>query len=640
MLQGLMYNLLSIKKARKLTLVFFVLFLLALSAPFTAVHAQGGDTLGVKPVAETIALSGLDIRVIVAKIIRAALSLLGIVAVVIVLYAGFLWMTSGGNDEQIGKAKQWLKNGVIGLAIILSAFAIVQFVLSKLAGGTGLAGGDGSGRPPVVVQGRLNGGALGSIIEDHYPEHRAKDIPRNTKIFVTFAESMDPSTLVLDTNNPDVPGNPNGVMGDCAQRGETYICDTLNDDNIKISIRGQEEAGPFVTDVETTMTQDRRTFVFKPRAPLGSSLEDVSYTVFLGSGLKRADGSPAFPGGRIGEDSYEWYFTVGTFLDLSPPFVESFAPGRSPVQKNRLIQITFNEAMDPAFISGPSDKTPFSRVDQRGVAAPEPIAGRFEVSNGYRTVTFVPSEACGENTCGQTIFCLPGDADVQVLYFTAFLKDPQLSEAVPGSGVVDAADNALDGGGDRGSGGVKGKAEGPPEGSVRNPDRTPSISPADPGVDNFFLRFRTTNEMDLTPPMVRRFAPEASTEDLDRSSSSSVHFSEEMYYPSLVQYSRIVAEDGALIPYVRRMTLLDSAALEPYTELVLKPGDELPADTIFNSRLQSDIQDLGQNCFFPSVVNYPVATQCRSVSEGGQISRDRASCCNGSAEDAVTCTFE
>ena len=103
--------------------------------------ATAEQTLGLTDVEGEIALSSQDIRVTVAKIIRAVLGLLGIIAVVIVLYAGFLWMTAGGNDEQIGKAKQWLINGIIGLAIILSAFAITQFVISKLAGATDLNGG-------------------------------------------------------------------------------------------------------------------------------------------------------------------------------------------------------------------------------------------------------------------------------------------------------------------------------------------------------------------------------------------------------------------------------------------------------------------------------------------------------------------
>ena len=79
-----------------------------------------------------IGLSSADVRVTVARIIRVAMSLLGIIAVVIVLIGGFTWMTAGGNDEKVGEAKKWIFSGIIGLAIILSAYAIATFVINQL----------------------------------------------------------------------------------------------------------------------------------------------------------------------------------------------------------------------------------------------------------------------------------------------------------------------------------------------------------------------------------------------------------------------------------------------------------------------------------------------------------------------------
>lgn len=73
-----------------------------------------------------------DVRVIIANIIRIALGLLGIVAVVIILIGGFTWMTAGGSEEKVEKAKQWIGYGVVGLAIILAAYAIATFVISSL----------------------------------------------------------------------------------------------------------------------------------------------------------------------------------------------------------------------------------------------------------------------------------------------------------------------------------------------------------------------------------------------------------------------------------------------------------------------------------------------------------------------------
>jgi hypothetical protein len=72
----------------------------------------------------------------VGSLINVALGLLGVIAIVIVLAGGFLWMVAGGNEEKVSKAKRLLIAGVIGLAIILSAYAISSFVLSSLISAT------------------------------------------------------------------------------------------------------------------------------------------------------------------------------------------------------------------------------------------------------------------------------------------------------------------------------------------------------------------------------------------------------------------------------------------------------------------------------------------------------------------------
>lgn len=81
-----------------------------------------------------------DLRLMIAKIIRVTMSMLGIVAVVIVLLGGFTWMTAGGNEEKVGEAKKYLYSGIIGLAIILSAYAIASFVITQLVDATTSAG--------------------------------------------------------------------------------------------------------------------------------------------------------------------------------------------------------------------------------------------------------------------------------------------------------------------------------------------------------------------------------------------------------------------------------------------------------------------------------------------------------------------
>ncbi len=112
---------------------------LALSMSFVALPAivsAQTDVFGVNYGAST-GLGQQDPRETIANVIRIALSFLGIVAVLIVLWGGILWMTAAGNDDKVETAKKVLFSGLIGLIIILSAFAITQFVVNQLIGATG-----------------------------------------------------------------------------------------------------------------------------------------------------------------------------------------------------------------------------------------------------------------------------------------------------------------------------------------------------------------------------------------------------------------------------------------------------------------------------------------------------------------------
>ncbi|MFA5061571.1 MAG: hypothetical protein WC526_00255 [Patescibacteria group bacterium] len=78
----------------------------------------------------------VDPRLIVAQIIYVALGLLGTIFIVLTVYAGFLWMTAGGNEDNIAKAKKILMASVIGLAIILVSYSITWFVFNAITGAT------------------------------------------------------------------------------------------------------------------------------------------------------------------------------------------------------------------------------------------------------------------------------------------------------------------------------------------------------------------------------------------------------------------------------------------------------------------------------------------------------------------------
>jgi cytochrome bd-type quinol oxidase subunit 2 len=77
-------------------------------------------------------LTNQDPREVVGKIIKVVLSLLGMVFTVLLVYAGYLWMTAGGEEEPITKAKSIIRNSIIGLLVVLTAYAVTQFVLKGL----------------------------------------------------------------------------------------------------------------------------------------------------------------------------------------------------------------------------------------------------------------------------------------------------------------------------------------------------------------------------------------------------------------------------------------------------------------------------------------------------------------------------
>ena len=77
-------------------------------------------------------LSERSLDVTINNIITAVLGLVGIIALGVILYGGFRWMTAAGNEEAVGEAKKIITAGVIGLIIVIVAWAVVSFVISTV----------------------------------------------------------------------------------------------------------------------------------------------------------------------------------------------------------------------------------------------------------------------------------------------------------------------------------------------------------------------------------------------------------------------------------------------------------------------------------------------------------------------------
>ena len=109
-------------------MAFTLLGLLILVVPMVA-FAQDGVSL-------TNPLGTTDVRVLIGRIIQAALGVSGSVALLMFIWGGFMWLTSAGNADRIDKGKKILIWSTIGMAVIFSAYTIVNAVILAITQGT------------------------------------------------------------------------------------------------------------------------------------------------------------------------------------------------------------------------------------------------------------------------------------------------------------------------------------------------------------------------------------------------------------------------------------------------------------------------------------------------------------------------
>lgn len=288
-----------------------IVILLSLLMVAFFVMSQGSSAGDLKGQLETglnyATASGLgtrDIREVIFLIINILLGFLGVVAVLIVMYGGFVWMTSAGDPNKIDRAKQIMVNGAIGLIIIFASYSLAAFIIRLFVGG---AGPGNSGFPGGVGAPCTNCNALGSgIIESVYPAPGSVGVPRNTAIYVTFKESISAGII---------KGGGELIVGE--NNVQIYYTDPATKKKIVLQP---------ITDIGVS-SPDNKTFLFKPVKILGDGVNNILYRVRLGKDIKKEGGDPAFPKG----DHFEWSFTVGTKLDLVPPFVTNVFPNPDDV---------------------------------------------------------------------------------------------------------------------------------------------------------------------------------------------------------------------------------------------------------------------------------------------------------------------
>lgn len=108
---------------------------------FTAVHAQFGLDKAAPPELKT----NKDLLGTIGRFIKTALSYLGVLFLILMLYAGFLYLTAAGDDKKIITAKKIITGAVTGLIIIAASYALTSFVLGAVTGTGSPPSGSSSG---------------------------------------------------------------------------------------------------------------------------------------------------------------------------------------------------------------------------------------------------------------------------------------------------------------------------------------------------------------------------------------------------------------------------------------------------------------------------------------------------------------
>lgn len=293
----------------------WLIFGLSVAAVFLLYStAQAQVDAGVTVVNDSIKLGNVDPRVTAARIVQIFLGFLGIIAVSLIIYGGFVWMSSKGESEKIEQAKKILQNAVIGLVIILASWGITTFILSRLLDST--SNGSSSEDPEVKNISSLGLGSMGAcVVESAYPPQGKNDAPRNTAIMVTFKEPVTPSSVCRDNANQPC---------DCSS-----TCNKLNPEAIQIFRKsvGNSCVDDKCSNLPNTnvlkatvgLSFDQKTIVVVPTEYLGDSGQLTAYTVKFSENILNLRGKSIFE--KCQPTYLQWDFSTNGQVDLTPPIV-------------------------------------------------------------------------------------------------------------------------------------------------------------------------------------------------------------------------------------------------------------------------------------------------------------------------------
>ncbi|HTX87269.1 MAG TPA: hypothetical protein VMC41_04375 [Candidatus Nanoarchaeia archaeon] len=122
------------KKYFRLTIiaVFFCSWLIPFLPARAANLSNAFDTNTISAAAGNTASAGTNVYQIIGTIIQTLLGLLGVIFILLLVYGGVTWMTSEGDEAKVEKAQRIIRSAIIGLIVVIAAFAISVFAISVL----------------------------------------------------------------------------------------------------------------------------------------------------------------------------------------------------------------------------------------------------------------------------------------------------------------------------------------------------------------------------------------------------------------------------------------------------------------------------------------------------------------------------
>ena len=126
-------------------------------------------------------------REFIVNVTNFVLSFLGLAAVIVIIYGGFMYVTAAGEQERVDKGKKSVMYAVIGIIIVLISFALVNTIIKGAGGGS-----------DSTVTGLYNSGATGESLSEFQTDQMAQHVQRLTQDFVSEYTSYTNVITIVD----------------------------------------------------------------------------------------------------------------------------------------------------------------------------------------------------------------------------------------------------------------------------------------------------------------------------------------------------------------------------------------------------------------------------------------------------------